>query len=86
MRSQGYLSLLSPFTHTLSLIMILAISPYNSLNLESQNQSKNIPVAIPGSLINIWGISVKGFLRYDRDKQSVRQTNICKSHNKLLLK
>ena len=40
-----------------------------------QNQAKNIPVAIPGSLINIWGKSVKGILRYDRDKQSARQTN-----------
>ena len=59
-RSPGDLSLLSLFTHTLSLIMILGICPYNSLNLESQNQSKNILMAIPGSLINILGISVKG--------------------------
>ena len=36
-----------------------------SLNLESQNQTKNIPVTFPSSTIKMWGKSVEGFLSYD---------------------
>ena len=32
------------------------------LNLESQNQSEKIPVALPSSQIKIWGKSAKGFM------------------------
>ena len=46
------------------------------LNLESQNQAKNIPVDLPSSPIKIWGKSVQGFLSYDRTKkQTNRQTD-----------
>ena len=48
------------------------------LNLESENQVKNISVALSSSLIQIGGKSVKGFVSYDRThKQTNRQTNIC---------
>ena len=36
------------------------------LNLVSQNQAKNISVALPNSTIKILGKSVQGFLSYDR--------------------
>ena len=36
------------------------------LNLEFQNQAKNIPVVLPRSPIKIWGKSVQGLLSYDR--------------------
>ena len=35
------------------------------LNLESQNQAKNILVGLPSSLIKIWGKSIQEFLSYD---------------------
>ena len=45
------------------------------LNLESQNQTKDIPVFFPSSPIKIWGISVQEFRSYDRtNKQTVRYT------------
>jgi len=46
------------------------------LNLESQNQAKNIPVALPRSPTKVWGKSVNGFLSYDRiNKQTNRDYN-----------
>ena len=42
------------------------------LNLKLLNQAKNIPVVHPGSSINIWGKSVKGFMSYD---QTYKQKN-----------
>ena len=49
----------------------------DTLNLESQNQAKNIPVGLPSSPIKIWGKLVQGFLSYDRkNKQTDRQTEI----------
>ena len=46
------------------------------LNLESQNQAKNIPVGLPSSPIKIWGKSVQGFRSYERTiKQTDRQAN-----------
>ena len=44
--------------------MILPI--IDSLNLESQNQAKNIPVVISSFPIKIWGKLVMGFLSYDQ--------------------
>ena len=44
------------------------------LNLETQNQAKNIPVVLPSSPIKIWDKSAKGFPSYDRtNKQTPRQ-------------
>ena len=42
------------------------------LNFESENQVKNISVALSSSQIKIWGKSVKGFMSYDRTH---KQTN-----------
>ena len=52
---------LSDFTGKLS-FRFLSRDP---LNLESQNQPKNIPVGLPSSLIKIRGKSVQGFLSLD---------------------
>ena len=59
----------------------------DQLNVESQNQAKDLPVGLPSSPIKIWGKSVQGFLSYDRtnkqterwqtDKQSL-QLYICR--------
>ena len=46
---------------------------YFSLNLESQSQTKNIPLVLPSFPVKIWGKSVKGFLSFDRTR---RQTEI----------
>ena len=43
----------------------------DSLNVESQNQAKNILVGLPNSPIKILGKSVQGFPSYDR-KQTKR--------------
>ena len=34
---------------------LLALSPVDPLNLESQNQNKPIPVGLPSSPIKFWG-------------------------------
>ena len=48
----------------------------DQLNLESQNQAKNISVGLPSSPIKIWGKSVQGFLSYDQtNKQTDTMTN-----------
>ena len=45
------------------------------LNLESQNQAKNILVVLPNSPIKIRGKSVQEFLSYDRtNKKTIKQT------------
>ena len=50
---------------------------FDSLNLESQNQAKNISIGLPSSPIQIWGKSIQGFLSYDRtNKQTKRQAEI----------
>jgi len=63
--------------------MVLIVTPavyphlfvyYNPLNLESQNQAKNIPLAFPSSTIKLWDKLGKGFLSYDRtNKQTNKQ-------------
>ena len=46
------------------------------LNLESQNQAKNILVDLPSSQIKIWRKSVQGSLSYDRtNKKTNRDYN-----------
>ena len=46
------------------------------LDLEYQNQAKNIPVSLPSSPNKIWGKSVQGFLSYDlTNKQTNRQSD-----------
>ena len=45
------------------LIFCFQVDP---LNLESQNQAKNITVGLPSALIKIWSKSVQWFLSYDR--------------------
>jgi len=47
-----------------------------STHLESQNQAKNISLALPSFPIKIWGKSVLGFLSYDRTNKQTRQTEI----------
>ena len=65
-RCQGY----SRRLPALSCLPAIKVYP---LNLESQNQAKNIPVGLSSSQIKIWGKSVQGFLSYDRtDKQSLQ--------------
>ena len=77
-RCPGYSKLLPPFTRTWTILSgnkIFAIK-VDLLNLESQNQAKNISVGLPISPIKIWGKSVQGFLSYDRtNKQTDWQTD-----------
>ena len=54
-------------------MFVIKVDP---LNLESQNQVKNISVGLPSSPIKICGESDKGFLSYDRTpKQTNRDYN-----------
>jgi len=68
-----------PFTRTWTIlpgnkIFAIKVEPFH---LVSQNQAKNIPVALPSSLIKIFGKSVQGFLSYDQtNKQTDTQTEI----------
>ena len=60
-RFPGYLKLFSLFTRTWSILpgnKIFALKA-DPLNLESQNQAKNIPVVPPSSPIKVWGRSDK---------------------------
>ena len=45
----------------------------DTLNLESQNQAKNIPVVLSSSLIKIRGKSVMGILINDRTYKSLKK-------------
>ena len=76
-----------PFTRTWTILLgnLIFVIKVDSLNLESQNQAKNISVDLPSSPIKIWGKSVKRFLSYDRtNKQTAdRQTEITTLYNNI---
>ena len=55
-----------PFTRTWTIYREIFAIKVDPLNLESQNQTKNIPVGLSSSPIKIWDKSVQGFLSYDR--------------------
>ena len=72
-RCPDYSKLLPPLTRAWSKIKSSAIFllKVDLLNLESQNQTNNIPVGLPSSPIKIWGKSVQSFLSYDRTNKKI---------------
>ena len=66
--------LLPPFTHTWSYITIFAT---DTLNIESENQAKHIPVILPSLPTKILGKSVQGFLSHDRTSKQTEITTLC---------
>ena len=69
-RCQGYLNCYSYRFPALKLFYretkFSLVKLNRPLNLESQNQTKNIPVGLPSSQIKIWRQLVQGFLNFDR--------------------
>ena len=56
----------------LTRVLIVTSDP---VNIESQNQAQNIPVALSSYPIKIWVKSVQWFLSYDRTNKQTRDYN-----------
>ena len=71
--------LLLPFTRTWTILLGKYVFDIkvDLFNLETQNQSKNIPMTFPSSPIKIWGKSVQGFQSYDLTDKLYRSPFLC---------
>ena len=65
---------LNCYSHRLPTLTIFAT---DTLNIESENQAKHIPVIPPSFPIEILGKSVQGFQSHDRTSKQTEITTLC---------